>query len=154
MVAHDAVWLNAEDAHAFEAGMFRSAKAAEHVRGRVADAREAVRAIVRNDPRPWLQVQYQLRRQGMHVREALAPAGAEAALRAAIEAEHGELVQWRVQSFTPGREVLPDFGKSGTYQTIGNTSATRVADLAKLTRETVAMATVTAKPIATGPPDG
>ena len=77
MVAHDAVWLNAEDAHAFEAGTFRSAKAAEHVRGRVADAREAVRAIVRNDPRPWLQVRYQLRRQGMHVREALAPAGAD-----------------------------------------------------------------------------
>ncbi len=45
MVAHGAVWLNAEDAHAFEAGMFRSAKAAEHVRGRVADARDAVRAI-------------------------------------------------------------------------------------------------------------
>jgi hypothetical protein len=30
----------------------------------------------------------------------------------------------------------------------------RVADLAKLTRETVVTATVTAKPIATGPPDG
>ena len=63
-------------------------------------------------------------------------------------------MQWHVLPFTPGREVLPDLGKSGTYLAIGNTSATRVADPAKLTRETVAMATVTAKPIATGPPDG
>ena len=154
MVAHDAVWLNAEDAHTFEPKMFRSAKAAEHVRGRVVDAREAARAIVRNDRRPWLRVQYQLRGQGMHVREALAPAGSEAVLRAAIEAEHGKPVQWHVLPFTPGREALPVLGKSGTYHAIGNTSTRPVADLAKLMREMVAMAATAATPIATGPPDG
>ncbi len=154
MVAHGVVWLSPADAHAFEAEMFRSGKAAEHVRGRVADARDAVRAIVRHDRRPWLRVLYQLRGQGMHVREALAPAGAEAALRAAIEAEHGELVQWHVLPFTPGREVIPELGKSGTYQATGNTSNVRVADLAKLTRETATIAAVAAKPITTGPPDG
>jgi hypothetical protein len=154
MVAHDAVWLIAEDAHAFEPRMFRSAKAAEHVRGRIADALEAVRHVVRHDRRPWLRVRYQLRGQGMHVREALAPAGAEAALRAAIEAEHGDLVQWHVLPFTPGREVIPELGKSGTYRVIGNTSPQPVAGLAKLTRERVAIAAVAAKQIATGPPDG
>jgi hypothetical protein len=48
--------------------------------------------------------------------------------------------------------VLPVLEISTAWRS--GTLATRVADLAKLTRETVAMATVTAKPIATGPPDG
>ena len=90
----------------------------------------------------------------MHVREALAPAGAETALRAAIEATHGKPVQWHVLPFTPGREVLPDLGKLYISRESGITSAERLADLAKLTRETVAIAAVVANPIATGPPDG
>jgi hypothetical protein len=43
-----------------------SVKAAEHVRGRMEDAREATRAITRHDTRAWVQIRYQLRGQGMN----------------------------------------------------------------------------------------
>jgi hypothetical protein len=154
MVAHDAVWLNAEDAHAFEPRMFRSAKAAEHVRGCVANAREAVLAIVRHDPRPWVRVLYQLHGQGMHVREALIPKGSEATMRDLIEDTHGELAQWRVRPFTSGREVLPDLGKLSTSGETGSTSTRPNADRAKLLRETVVISAVATNSVATGPPDG
>jgi hypothetical protein len=56
--------------------------------------------------------------------------------KAAIQAEHGVLVQWHVRSFTPGREVLPNLGKLYISRASGITSTEWGADLAKLTRET------------------
>ena len=154
MVAHDAVWLSAEDMHGFEEPMFRSVKAAEHVRGRIEDAREATRAITRHDTRAWVQIRYQLRGQGMKLREVLTPKGAEIATRAAMEAKHGELAQFHVRPFTPGREVVPDLGKLDNYREIGSTSRRMPADLAELVRKTVPLAAASPLQAHIGPPDG
>ena len=88
----------------------------------------------------------------MHVREALAPAGAETALGAAIEAEHGELCSPSGPSHRV--ESAPGLWEIGSLPNDREHFRHPGCRLAKLTRETVAMATVTAKPIATGPPDG
>ena len=67
-----------------------------------------------------MQITYQLAGQGHKRRFVLAPAGAERAVRHAIEAKHGEPVAWRVRRLTsgkkdspmPGKEILPDLGTS------------------------------------------
>jgi hypothetical protein len=79
---------------------------------------------------------------------------AASAVRAMIEDTHGELAQWHVLPFTPGREVLPDLGKLSASGDTGSTSIGPDADLAKLLRETVVISAAAANSIATGPPDG
>ncbi len=122
MVAGYSVWLNPPDMAAFRKDLFRSAKAAEHVRGRIEDAREAVRAVVRHDRQPWSEFLYQVRGQGMKLRTAIAPSGAEATIKAAVEAEHGEVVRWLALPFTHGREVVPEPGNQGIFPAPGMTS--------------------------------
>jgi hypothetical protein len=110
----------------FRPDLFKTAKAAEHARSRsagtVADMREAVRAIVRNDVRAWSQITYQLTGQGQKQRFVLAPEGAEAAIRHAVEAEHGTPVTWRVRRFTAGKKDTPIVGKEAYIPALGDSS--------------------------------
>jgi hypothetical protein len=65
-------------------------------------------------------VTYQPQGQGQRRRSVFVPAGAETALREAIEAEYGGVSGWWVRSLTPGRRgphawdinTLPDVGES------------------------------------------
>jgi hypothetical protein len=114
MVAGGAVWLNANDMATFRPDLFKTAKAAEHARSRfagtIADMREAVRAIVRNDVRAWSQITYQPAGQGQKRHTVYVPTGAEAAVRHAVEGHYSGIVSWRVRSFTSGRKDPPPLG--------------------------------------------
>lgn len=90
----------------------------------------------------------------MRWREVLGLKGSDAANRAVIEAEHGELAQWQVLPLTPGREVFPGLWELGASGEFGTTSAWPEVNLAELLRKTVVIADAAAMPSAIGPPDG
>lgn len=149
MIAGGAVWFNANDMATFRPDLFKTAKAAEHARskfaGTIADMREAVMAIVRNDVRAWSQVTYQLSGQGQKQRFVLAPEGAEAAIRHAVEADHGTPITWRVRRFTAGKKDTPIAGKEAYIPVAGDSSdwlftATDAVPLARMISTTDANA--------------
>ena len=111
MIARERVWLNAVQMATFRTDLFKTTKAAEAARtrfaGSVENVRDAVRAIVRHDTRPWLELVFQPHGQGQRISSVLIPAGAEAATRDEIEAELGALRLCQTVPFTRGREVTP-----------------------------------------------
>jgi hypothetical protein len=127
MIAGGIVWTNATDMATYRPDLFKSAKAAEGARrraaGTVADMREAVWQTVRHDPRPWVEIAFQPPGQGQRQRPIWCPAGAEAAAYAAIEAETGTPVRWRVSRFTAGREDTLAPGKLSTYPGMAESSS-------------------------------
>lgn len=151
MVASGTVWTNAADMTHFRPDLFPTAKAAEHARrrfaGSVSDMREATAAIVRHDPRPWVEIAFQPPGQGQRARFVFAPAGGEAAVRAAIEDEMGAPVRWRLRHLTAGWEDTPTSGISSTYPGMGESSAPPVSGRSAADAGTGEIA-------ATGSPDG
>jgi hypothetical protein len=134
MVAAGHVCTNAAEMKTFHFNLFGSEKAAAHARrrfaGLVSDVREATKAIVRHDPRPWVEVTYQSPGQGLRQRTAFIPAGAEIALRTAVEAKYGEVSRWRVWSFDDrsgeefpikGNQLFTEMGKSFPLLDAGST---------------------------------
>jgi hypothetical protein len=81
--------------------------------------REAVCAIVRHDARPRCEFVFQPPGPGHKPRAVFALAGAEAAVRDAIEAKVGAVTVWRVRRLTRGREDIPTTGKSVIYPGAG-----------------------------------
>jgi hypothetical protein len=112
----------------YRADLFKSAKAGADDRwrnvGTLDDMRKAIRAVVQHDTRAWVEITYQPAGQGHKRRTVYTPAGAEAAVRYAIEAETGHPVLWRVRVLTYGRKDSLNLGKLITYPTVGESSAT------------------------------
>jgi len=118
----------------YRSDLFATEKAAEAARSRFAGTVEnmckAVMTVVGNDARPWIEVTYQPAGQGYKRRIAYCLAGAEAAVRHAIEAETGKPVIWRVRMLTYGRRkdtLTP--GNTITYPALGASSPDLPADL-------------------------
>ena len=115
MIAGGRVWFGAAQMTDLRHDLFLTAKAASAARerfaGSVENMREAVRAIVRHDTRPWIELVFQLHGQGQRITGVLLPACDEAAAREELEAAYGPLRVCRAERFTLGREVIPTLGK-------------------------------------------
>ena len=132
MIASGAVWTNSADMARFRSDLFKSQKAAESDRSRcvgsIDNMREAVRAIVRNDTRPWIEITYQPPGQGHKRRSVFTPEGAAAAVRHGIEAEWGKPIVWRVRLLTYGKEDTLTPGKSIIYPIMRESSTELVVE--------------------------
>jgi hypothetical protein len=111
MILRGKVITNAAHMHLVHPDLFPSAKAASNARhrsaGTIARTIQATYEVVRQDPRPWVLIEYQASGQGNGRCIAITPAGTEDDLREEYEAKLGRLPLWQVAPFTSGLEGVP-----------------------------------------------